>query len=181
MKKGKMVAVSALLTLCIMGSSCIGSHALFNKLSAWNKGASDNKFINELICFAMWVIPVYQISLLGDVIVFNSIEFWTGSNPMANVGSVKNVKGSDGKEYCIKTEKDGYKISQDGKSVDLKFNEKDQSWNVESNGKSHKLLKMNQNGTAALYLGNRVMNVTLDAQGVTAARSAAMDQTYAMQ
>ena len=43
------------------------------------------------------------------------------------------------------------------------------------------LLKMNENGTAALYLGDRVMNVTLDAQGVTAAHSAAMEQTYAMQ
>ena len=181
MKKGKMVAVSALLTLCVMGSSCIGSHALFNKISAWNQGASDNKFINELICIAMWVVPVYQISLLGDVLVFNSIEFWTGSNPMAKVGSMKTVKGSDGKEYCIKTEKSGYKISQDGKSIDLKFNEKDQSWNVESNGRSHKLMKMNANGTASLYLGDRVMNVSLDAQGVTAARNAVMEQTYAMQ
>ena len=100
-------------------------------------------------------------------------------NPLTKKGQIGSFPSPE--RNINKTEKSGYKISQDGKSIDLKFNEKDQSWNVESNGKSHKLMKMNANGTASLYLGDRVMNVSLDAQGVTAARNAAMEQTYAMQ
>ena len=63
-------------------SSCIGSFSLTNKLLAWNKTVG-NKFVNELVFFAFWVLPVYEVSALADVLVLNSIEFWSGGNPVA--------------------------------------------------------------------------------------------------
>jgi hypothetical protein len=30
----------------------------------------------------MWFIPVYELALLCDGVVFNSIEFWGGKNPI---------------------------------------------------------------------------------------------------
>jgi hypothetical protein len=29
------------------------------------------------------IIPVYGIAYLGDIIIFNSIEFWGGENPIS--------------------------------------------------------------------------------------------------
>ena len=46
---------------------------------------------------------------------------------------------------------------------------------VVANGESSELLKMNNDGTADLFLPNgEKMNVTLDAQGMMAARQATM-------
>ena len=46
--------------------------------------------------------------------------------------------------YTVETKVDGYHIQKEGdeKAVDLVFNEADQSWNVEANGESTKLLKI---------------------------------------
>ncbi len=178
MNKSKFVMVSSILSACLMFNSCIGSHALFNKVQDWNQSVS-NKWVNEILYFAMWCVPVYEISLLADMWIFNSIEFWTGSNPMA-AGTVKHVKGADGKEYAITSNKDGYTITQSDKSVDLKFDSKDNSWNVVANGKSHKLMTVKKDATADVYLQNgQSINVSLDAQGATAVREAAMAASYA--
>ena len=44
MKVALCLAMAGILT-----SSCVGSFAMFNKLASWNKTATDNKFLNELI------------------------------------------------------------------------------------------------------------------------------------
>ncbi len=173
-----MKAVSVVLAASVMCSSCIGSHALFHKVYDVNQSISGNKWINEIVYFAFWIVPVYEISLLGDLFIFNSIEFWTGSNPMAKTGT-KKMKGSDGKEYVIKTKKEGYTISQGKSSMDLKYNEKDQTWSVVSKGQEHKLLKVRTDGTADVYLNGHPMNVSLDAQGATAVRQVAMGAVFA--
>jgi hypothetical protein len=45
-----------------------------------------------------WV-PVYGLAILGDAIVFNSIEFWTGNNPIVSsqvpVTSTKRIARKD--------------------------------------------------------------------------------------
>lgn len=178
MKKNKIVAVSAILAGCMFMSSCIGSHALFNKVSDWNQSVS-NKWVNEILYFAMWCVPVYEISLLADMWIFNTIEFWSGSNPIA-AGTVKHVKGSDGREYAITTTKDGYRIEQSDQSMELKFDEKTQTWSVVANGKSHKLMSLKKDGTADVYVGEgKTLSVTLDAAGATAMRQYVAGNAYA--
>ena len=75
------VSVAALLT------GCLGQNALFDTVQDWNADATNNKFVNQGISFAFWWIPVYGLSLLGDIIIFNSIEFWTGTNPISKEGA----------------------------------------------------------------------------------------------
>lgn len=31
---------------------------------------------------AFWILPVYPLCLAGDIVIFNSIEFWGGNNPI---------------------------------------------------------------------------------------------------
>ena len=144
MKRSKTLVVCAMLGGSIMFSSCIGSFGLWNNLKDWNQGVS-NKFVNELIFVAFHIVPVYEIAYLADVLVLNSIEFWSGSNPTASIGEVKEVKGENG-EYLVKTNTDGYTITKKGeeKSVDLVYNKDNNTWNAVADGQSFELVKMNE-------------------------------------
>lgn len=113
---------------CMLTTSCVGSFSLTNKLLSWNKQVG-NKFVNELVFFAFWIIPVYEVSALADVLVLNSIEFWSGSNPVAC--GTKVIDGKDGR-YLVECDGKGYTItSENDKSVvRLEFEETDHSWSV---------------------------------------------------
>ncbi|WP_287641027.1 DUF3332 domain-containing protein [Bacteroides sp.] len=160
-------------------SSCVGSFGLHSKLVNWNQSIG-NKFVNELVYLACNIIPVYGVCYLADAVVINSIEFWSGSNPMASVGDIKKVKGENG-DYLVKTLENGYSITKEGEnlSMELVYNKEANTWNVVADGVSTELLQMNNDGTAQMYLPNgEAMNVTLDAQGVATARQATMVNTY---
>ena len=176
MKREKLTLVAVLLSGSLLFSSCVGSFGLFNRLSSWNQSIG-SKFVNELVFLAFNIVPVYGVSYLADALVINSIEFWSGSNPMANVGDVKKVKGENG-NYMVKTLENGYSITKEGEtaSMDLIYNKEANTWNVVANGESAELIKMNNDGTADLFLPNgEKMNVTLDAQGMMAARQATIN------
>lgn len=177
MKKNnfRLVAIFALSGI-ILFSSCVGSFGLFNRITSWNQSVG-NKFVNELVFLALNIIPVYGVAYLADALVINSIEFWTGSNPMASVGDVKKVKGEHG-NYMVETLENGYSITKEGEKVtmDLIYDKEANTWNAVSNGESNPLLKMNNDGTAQMYLPNgELMTVTLDVQGALAARQVTMN------
>ena len=73
--KKNYLSVALVLTLAgsMMFTSCIGSFQLSNKVLAWNKQVG-NKFVNELVFFAFWILPVYEITTISDLLVLNSIE-----------------------------------------------------------------------------------------------------------
>lgn len=175
MKKSKLAFIAVVLSGSLLFSSCVGSFGLFNRLSSWNQSVG-NKFVNELVFLAFNIIPVYGVAYVADALVINSIEFWSGSNPMANIGDVKKVKGENG-NYMVKTLENGYSITKEGEatSMELIYNKEASTWDVVANGESTELIKMNNDGTADLLLPNgEKMNVTLDAQGMLAARQATM-------
>ena len=179
MKRSKLTLVAVVLSGSLLFSSCVGSFGLFNRLSSWNQGVG-NKFVNELVFLAFNIVPVYGVAYLADALVINSIEFWSGSNPMANVGDVKKVKGENG-NYLVKTLENGYSITKEGETtaMELVYDKELNTWNVVAEGVSTELLQMNGDGTAQMYLPNgEAMNVTLDAQGIAAARQATMINTY---
>lgn len=67
----------------LVSTSCLGSFKAFNNLLEWNKNVSDSRFVNNLLFWGLNIIPVYGLFFLGDAIIFNVIEFWSGSNPIA--------------------------------------------------------------------------------------------------
>lgn len=174
MKKNKTFLVCAMLGGSILFSSCIGSFKLWHSLKDWNQGVG-NKFVNELIFIAFHIVPVYEVAALADLLVLNSIEFWSGSSPsVASTGEVKTVQGENG-EYLVKTNKDGYSITKKGedRSVDLVYDKETDTWSASNDGQSFELLKMNEDGTVTIHLPDGTpMTVTPDAQGVAAARLA---------
>ncbi len=75
----RMAAALMALSLAITG--CYGPFNLTRKVHQWN-GQVGDKWANEIVFLVLAWLPVYSISTLADAIVFNSIEFWTGNNPV---------------------------------------------------------------------------------------------------
>ncbi len=125
--------VATVIALCssMMFTSCIGSFKLTNKLLSWNNNIG-NKFVNELVFVAFWILPVYEVSGLADLLVINSIEFWSGSNPVAQ--GKKYIDGKDGR-YMVECDGKGYTITSenDGSVVRLDFDEDTREWSTEIN------------------------------------------------
>lgn len=73
------IALAMALVLGMQG--CYGSFTLTRKLWKWN-GSVGNKFVNELVFLVCNILPVYPIAGFVDSIILNSVEFWSGKNPM---------------------------------------------------------------------------------------------------
>lgn len=178
MKKSKIAVASILLCGSMLFSSCIGSFGLWNQLKSWNENLS-NKFVNEIVFLAFHIVPVYEVSYLVDVLVLNSIEFWSGSNPLADVGNVKVVEGENG-EYLVRTNADGYTITKKGEnnSLDLVYNPEKQTWNAVCENNSYELMTMNENGTITVKLQDgSSLTVSPDENGLAQVRAASQN-TY---
>ncbi len=178
MKKSVKFA-ALLLSVSILMSSCIGSFSLTNKLKTWNEGVGD-KFVNELLFVGMHIIPVYEITILADILVLNSIEFWTGSNALGSkAGETKIVKNVNGDDITVTAKEDGYNISNGEFALNLIFDEVDNSWSVEYNNQINKLMTIDGNNAQLYLLNGETMDVTLDEAGVGMARLLLMSN-YAM-
>ena len=80
-KSFKAATLAGLLILGSMTSACYGPFNLTRNIWHWN-GSIENKWGREGVFLVLAIIPVYGICMLGDAIIFNSIEFWGGENPI---------------------------------------------------------------------------------------------------
>jgi hypothetical protein len=76
------IAVVTALTAGLAGSltGCVGSNAVTVKLMQFNLEAVDNRYARGGLNILM--APVYAITVALDYVVFNSIGFWSGKNPL---------------------------------------------------------------------------------------------------
>lgn len=179
MKKSTKLVMAAVLASSVLFTSCIGSFNLTNKLLDWNRGI-DTKFVNELVFIAFHIVPVYEIAILADILVINSIEFWSGNNPVADAGKIETIETTDG-VYTVETKTDGYQIQKKGedKPVDLVYNKDDNSWNVEVEGESRKLLEFKGDDKVVMFLPDgQNMEVEPSQAGVLAFRQLTQNSTY---
>jgi hypothetical protein len=86
-RSSRLVAALFATVLSLHVSGCFGSFALTRNIYGLNERISDNKFVRWLVFLGFTIIPVYGVGTLVDVLVFNTLEFWTGSNPLANAGT----------------------------------------------------------------------------------------------
>jgi hypothetical protein len=105
--KGKTLINRAIAAI-VMGSfltittACYGPFNLTRNVYQWNsniKGSSEvnEKWMKEFVFFGMVIIPVYMFSALLDAFIFNSIQFWSGSNPIK-----ANDAGGDGATRVVR-------------------------------------------------------------------------------
>lgn len=137
MKKIIFTAALAAL-LCSSMTSCMGRFALTRNLYAWNEQVS-NKFVNEIIFFAFWILPVYEVCGIADLFVLNTIEFWSGDNPMT--ASTKAIDTDHGR-YLVECDGKGYEITLEstGEKYRLDFAQDTQTWSLQLDGREYPLM-----------------------------------------
>jgi len=146
--KRKSIAFALSLAMGITSlQGCIGTFHLTGKVLNFNKGLG-NKWIQELAFLVMNIIPVYGVAILVDALIFNSLEFWTGSNPIAMQPGEKEVQivKNDGRIYRIEATQNRFHIVQidgaeKGETADLVFDPETNTWLA---GRGNELRKVAQ-------------------------------------
>ncbi|SRR5690606_38627671 len=157
----KKVVISSLLACSILFSSCLGSFSAFNNLKDWNRGATDSKFLDNLIFWGLNIVPVYGLFFLGDVLIFNVIEFWSGSNPIAMKPgeSETQMVEHDGNTFKMVATQNRIQVTvvegpKKGKKIDLVYKPDEKSWNaIRPNGEIIKLSSFEE-GFYIVYMPN---------------------------
>ena len=70
-----------MLVLALFLSGCYGPFNLTRRLYRWN-GQVEGKWEKEFVFLLLAWAPVYGLTVAGDAMVFNAMEFWTGKNPV---------------------------------------------------------------------------------------------------
>ena len=159
MKKISLKVAVCFLAANFLFSSCfVGKYALWNKYINWQNNMTSSKFVNAIVGF--FLVPIVGgICQFVDVLVLNTIEFWSGNNPMAsNIGKTQQVMGQDGRYYAVTTLKNGYEV----------------------NGVVKELFRFNGDGTIQANVNGESRNFTLNEAGVYDARMAVNGTFFAM-
>ena len=182
MKKMNLKVVTCLVAGSLMFSSCfVGSYGLFNSYAKWQTNMTSNKFVNAIVGFIIGPF-VGGICTFVDILVLNTIEFWSGSNPVAsNIGTTKQVMGQDGRYYAVTTLKNGYEVkAPTGEITYFIHDDANDSWSVEQNGVQKELFRFNADGSIQANVNGETKNFTLNEAGVYDARMASCGSFFAM-
>ncbi|WP_412498780.1 DUF3332 domain-containing protein [Shewanella indica] len=74
------VGLGVTVLICSQLAGCMGQMGLSGMLTKGNLSAVDNRYGRAGLYLLL--APVYGITAAADLFIFNSIEFWTGKNPI---------------------------------------------------------------------------------------------------
>jgi len=161
----RKLVMSVALAAAILSTSCLGSFHAVTSLKHWNDSVSDNKFVNNVLFWAMNIVPVYGLFVLGDAVVFNLIEFWSGSNPLAmNEGDMEiQTIEHEGNLIEMRAMKNKMQMAvidgpKKGESLELNYNVDEQAWYAVKDGENIKLSSI-EDGKYLVYLPNQTVKI----------------------
>jgi hypothetical protein len=169
MKKFKTFILLTVLASFLMVSmfGCYGNFSLTRKLYTWN-GTVGDKFINNLVFWILMWIPVYSAASTIDFVLLNTIEFWTGTNPMAMNDGEQVIKyaQNDDKTFKITIAKNNIQVQEiagpnAGNQVELRYNPADSSWFLVSDGQNVKIATMDGDRMNLIYPSGNTLSVDL--------------------
>lgn len=118
----RIIASAVLAGFMTISTACYGPFNLTRNVYHWNSGVKgsgevNDKWMKEFVFFGMIVIPVYMFSTLLDAFIFNSIQFWSGDNP------VKVSQDEDGRIREVQLGKITASVTwaEDGKSAHVTY------------------------------------------------------------
>ena len=86
--------------ICLLVAStltgCMGRKALAQKSLKWNLQVTENRWGREGMFIVM--LPVHAIFTACDLVIFNSIEFWTDENPLNGKSALLRLPKEDVKK-----------------------------------------------------------------------------------
>lgn len=90
MKRRAWVLLAAMAT-----SGCLGTSALSEKVKKFNLSATENRYGRAAIFLGLQVLYVSRICTALDLLFFNSVEFWTGKNPISGKRALVELPVAD--------------------------------------------------------------------------------------
>ncbi len=84
-----MMGTLGLATAATFGTGCWGSFSLTGKVYDWN-GSFGSKWASWAVFLVFIFLPVYGTLLFIDAIIFNTIEFFSGKNPIQRSAELGN-------------------------------------------------------------------------------------------
>jgi hypothetical protein len=109
----RVIAVTALCASLVGATGCFGSFVMTQRLYHWNLTVDNNKFARWGVFVATVVVPVYPSATIFDLVFTNSVEFWSGRNPMAsnegaaNDGAARSMHSESGEDVSMRMRDDG--------------------------------------------------------------------------
>jgi hypothetical protein len=101
-----------LMVLVVIATSLQGCYGKFNltrKVYSMN-GQVGDRYLRSGLTWVLLILPVYAIAGLADFVVLNTIEFWSGNNPVAEgEKTFQYVDGAD--RYNIHAKKSGDNVT----------------------------------------------------------------------
>ena len=116
MKVRRAVCGAVALTALVAGAGCYGPFKLTCKLHEWNGRATENRWANEAIFFVLAGVGVYSLCAFADAVVLNSIEWWSGRNPMDH-GSTEKKKAEAPGRFVAGDEEVAVSLAPEGDAV----------------------------------------------------------------
>ncbi|MBU5635971.1 DUF3332 domain-containing protein [Geomonas sp. Red69] len=98
-------ALLAMVMAMVSLQGCYGKMALTRKVYQVN-GEVGDKYLRSLVTWVFIIVPVYGIAALVDFVLFNTIEFWSGHNPVAQ-GEKDFQYSENGDTFKVHAQKSG--------------------------------------------------------------------------
>jgi hypothetical protein len=116
-RRAGWMAILLLLAGMPVWTSCYGKFPLTRSLYEWNGAVSEDKFVKSAVMWVLLYVPVYGLATLGDALIFNLYEFWTGKRL-----EFASTRAADGAEVTIRPAADRADVaymtlSRDGRTV----------------------------------------------------------------
>ena len=134
----RIIKAVAIMLVVILLAGCFGNFQLTRNLYTWNSQVGD-KFANTAVMWVLMIIPVYEVCGFIDFFILNTIEFWTGENPLSMSAAEIDIMQveSEGKLYEIKATQNRFDITQlngeeAGSTVAVIYDPTDSSWYLET-------------------------------------------------
>ncbi len=136
---------------------CYGGFTATKTVYKWN-GTVGDKWVNSIVMIALNIIPVYSIAGVADILILNTVEFWTGSNPLAMQAgeSETRIVSVEGKDYELTASHNRMEIkplASPEQAVDLAYDPVQQAWFAET-ANSRQLIAREAGEVITVYHAN---------------------------
>ncbi len=110
--------------LPVATTGCFGGFELTRKIYRFNERVDPDQWVQWMVFLVLNVVPIYAFAVTLDVLFANSVEFWTGSNPILGEAERRRTVWGPGGERATAT------LREDG-ALDVEL--------VEPDGTRHRL------------------------------------------
>jgi hypothetical protein len=105
----KGITLVTLFLFLLAASGCYGGFYLTKALYKFNGevkidgGPQADRVAQSVVMVLLFIIPVYQLAAMADAVILNSIEFWSGKNPMTSEAEPAVRTVAKGDERYVQT------------------------------------------------------------------------------